>query len=216
MTWTLAPRISQLRRLTGCGPGATEQRSARLAMAASVDNMPCRFRAAASMRARVTAHREGQVGPKSLGSEEPWQRSCVLVRARSRIRIWNAGTRFSWGGRRSCGQHGSRSRPSAGPVGSLRPAWFELACRHARRVRRCILVRSVDVADRARVPLCTSVLQLPGSGAVRRVTGDVGLDYSDAWTRRDDPPWANRRRFPKFGPRPRAGTNLVRIWSELR
>jgi hypothetical protein len=39
-----------------------------------------------------------------------------------------------------------RGHPHDGPVGSLRPARLELACRHARRVRRCILVRSVDVA----------------------------------------------------------------------
>ena len=96
----------------------------------------------------------------------------------------------------------------------MRPARLQHACRHARHVRRCILVRSVDVADRARVPLRASVLQLRVSGSFRHVTGGVGVEYSDTWTRGEDPSWANRRRFPKFGPRPRAGTNLVEICLE--
>jgi hypothetical protein len=61
--------------------------------------------------------------------------------------------------------------------------------------------------DRARVPLRGSVLQLPGSGSFRHVTGDVGVDYSDPWTRGDDPSRADRLRG--------SGSVPAQIWSEF-
>ena len=66
--------------------------------------------------------------------------------------------------------------------------------------------------DRARVPLRTSVLQLRVSGAVRRVTGDVGVDYSDAWTRGDDPSCG---RTDDGSPNLGLGRMPAQIWSKL-